>query len=278
MHSVGLKSFEAGFYFALLLKRIMDSQVVVITGGAQGIGFGIAGCFAGRGTRVVIADAKAEAAVEAAEKLKDAGAPDALGVGCDITRREDVEAMAFQVLEAFGRVDVLVNNAGISPFVHIMEMAPATFDKVVNVNLTGAFHCTQVLARHMIERVATGDGSGRIIFISSLAPHFSQPTQAEYSASKAGVEGLMRGFATALGPHGITANAIAPGMILTPMTQHYWTQPEPAEQIKKLVPLGRIGAPADIGNACLLLASPEAAYINGVVLPVDGGFSVLIKG
>jgi 3-hydroxybutyrate dehydrogenase len=102
----------------------MDSQVVVITGGAQGIGFGIAGCFAGRGTRVVVADAKAEAAVEAAQKLKDAGAPDALGIGCDITKREDVEAMATQVLEAFGRVDVLVNNAGISPFVHIMEMEP----------------------------------------------------------------------------------------------------------------------------------------------------------
>lgn len=88
----------------------------------------------------------------------------------------------------------------------------------------------------------------------------------------------MRGFATALGKHAITCNAIAPGMILTPLTAHHWEQPGPAEQIKKLVPLGRIGQPVDIGNACVLLASPEAAYINGAVVPVDGGFSVLIKG
>jgi len=252
----------------------MNHPVLIITGGAQGIGLGIARCFARKQYSVVIADMKEAQAREAAAQLKAEGAPDAMGIGCDITQRDQVESAVARVLEQFGRIDVLVNNAGISPFVDVMELAPELFDKVMNVNLTGGFHCAQLVGRHMIER----NEGGRIIFISSLAPKFSQPSQVEYSASKAGVEGLMRGFATALGKHGITSNAIAPGMILTPLTAHHWTQPGPAEQIKSLVPVGRIGVPEDIGNACVLLASPEAAYINGHVLTVDGGFSVLIKG
>ena len=127
----------------------------------------------------------------------------------------------------------------------------------------------------MLERDPEG---GRIIFISSLAPKFSQPSQAEYSASKAGVEGLMRGFATKLGRHGITLQRDCTGHDSHTLNRTSLAQPGPAEQIKSLVPVGRIGTPEDIGNACVLLASPEAAYINGAVLPVDGGFSVLIKG
>lgn len=249
-------------------------KTILITGGAQGIGLGIARCFARRNYSVALADLDLKAAQSAAQKLKDEGAPAALGIECDITNRAQVEAAFAEVLTEFGRLDVLVNNAGISPFVDVMELKPELFDKVLDVNLTGGFHCAQVAARHMIER---GEG-GRIIFISSLAPKFSQPSQAEYSASKAGVEGLMRGFATRLGREGITCNAIAPGMILTPLTEHYWSQPAPAEQIKQLVPVGRIGVPEDIGHAAVMLASPEAAYINGHVLVVDGGFSVLIKG
>ena len=256
----------------------MNTQVIFITGGAQGIGLGIASCFARQNATIVIADVQQTLAQEASEKLKQMGASDAMGLACDITQRSHVEGAVAAVIEKFGRINVLVNNAGISPFIHIMDLPPATFDKVLDVNLTGGFHCTQVVAKHMIERAHNGDAGGRIIFISSLAPHFSQPSQVEYSASKAGVEGLMRGFATALGPHGITSNAIEPGMILTPLTESYWTQPEPAEQIKKLVPVGRIGEPQDIGNVAVFLASPAAAYINGAAIPVDGGFSVLIKG
>ncbi len=256
------------------MNSTSNSQIVIITGGSRGIGFGIATCFARRGATLVIADVDEAAAQDAASKLNEAGAQQSFGVACDITKRGDVEAMAERVQSTFGRIDVLVNNAGICPFVDAMEMTPEVWQRTLDVNLTGAWHCTQVVARHMIQR----DQGGRIVFITSLAENLTQPSQVDYGASKAGLKMAMAGFATALGKHGITCNAVAPGMILTPMTEHHWSQPGPAEQIKKLVPVGRIGTPEDVGNAVVFLASSEAAYINGVTLRVDGGFQVLIKG
>lgn len=251
-----------------------SQQVVIITGGAQGIGFGIAECFAAKNATIVVADARLEAAQEAAASLKEKGASDTWGTNCDVTDRAQVDAMVDGVVERFGRIDVLVNNAGICPFVPIMEMSPEVWQRTLDVNLTGAYHCTQATAKHMIER---GQG-GRIVFITSLAENLAQPSQVDYCASKAGLRMAMAGFATALGPHHITCNAIAPGMILTPLTASHWTQPGPAEQIKTLVPVGRIGTPRDIGNAAVFLASPDSEYINGITLRVDGGFQVLIKG
>lgn len=252
----------------------MNPPIVLITGGSRGIGFGIATCFARRGATLVIADVDEAAAQEAATQLDAAGGHDSLGVRCDITDRAQVEAVVAQVEERYRRIDTVVNNAGICPFVDIMEMSPETWQKTLDVNLTAAFHCTQIVAKNMIAR---GEG-GRIVFITSLAETLTQPNQVDYGASKAGLQMTMAGFATALGKYGITCNAIAPGMILTPMTEHYWTQPEPAQRIKTLVPVGRIGTPEDIGNAAVFLASPEASYINGITLRVDGGFQVLIKG
>jgi L-rhamnose 1-dehydrogenase len=162
---------------------------------------------------------------------------------------------------------VLVNNAGICPFVDVMDISPEVWQKTLDVNLTGAFHCTQLVARRMIDQ---GDG-GRIVFITSLAENVAGPGQVDYAASKAGMRMTMRGFATALGKHGITCNAVAPGMILTDMTRDYWEQPGPAESIKQRVPVGRIGLPKDIGHAAVFLASPEAEYISGISLTVDGG-------
>jgi NAD(P)-dependent dehydrogenase (short-subunit alcohol dehydrogenase family) len=245
----------------------MSNQVVIITGGARGIGFGIGTCFARKGATVVVADLDLAAAQKAAEELKAAGAAETLGLACDIADRASVKKMVEDTLDGLGRIDVLVNNAGICPFVDIMEMSPEMWQKTIDVDLNGAFHCTQIVAKHMIER----GGGGRVIFITSLATEVTGPAQVDYAAAKSGLRGLMFGFATALGPHGITCNAVAPGMILTPMTEHYWLQPGPAEMIKKRVPVGRIGTPEDIGNAVVFLASPEAEYINGISLRVDGG-------
>ena len=245
----------------------MPAKVALITGAARGIGYGIATCLARQGTRIVIADMNGASAKKSAVQLaKDTGVK-TLGVACDVTSRRQVAAVVKKTIQQFGQIDILVNNAGIGPFVDIMEMSEEVFKKTLEVNLTGAFHCTQLVAKEMIKR---GQG-GRIIFITSLAVNVSSAAQGDYAASKAGLHMLMKSFAIALGPKGITCNGVAPGMILTDMTRFHWEKPEPAAFVKQRVPVGRIGTPEDIGNAVTLLCSDAAAYINGVGLIVDGG-------
>ncbi len=239
----------------------MSNKVAIITGGARGIGLGIAVCLARKDMRIVIADRDGAAARTAAERFGG------LGVACDVTDRAQITDLVQQTITRFGRIDVLVNNAGICPFVDVMEMDPATFKKTLDVNLTGAFHCTQLVAREMLARST----QGRIVFITSLAVNVTSAKQGDYAASKAGLHLLMKSFAIALGPHGITCNAVAPGMILTDLTRFHWEKPENAAFIKQRVPAGRIGTPEDIGQAVALLVSDEAGYINGVGLIVDGG-------
>jgi len=239
----------------------MNQKVAIITGAARGIGFGIATCLARDGFQIVIADMDGAAAQAAADQFGG------LGVACDVTQRAEVETLVQKTVAKLGRIDVLVNNAGICPFVDIMKMSEAMFKKTIDVNLNGAFHCTQLVAKEMIKR---GDG-GRIIFITSLAANVTSAMQGDYAASKAGMHMLMKSFAIALGPKGITCNAIAPGMILTDMTKFHWEEPENAAFIKERVPASRIGTPEDIGNAVALLVSDTASYINGVGLIVDGG-------
>lgn len=245
----------------------MSDKTAVITGAARGIGYGVATCLARKGIDIVIADMDGAAAKESAAHLAGEYGVKALGMACDITQRDQVETMVQETVRQCGGIDVLVNNAGICPFVDIMEMSEAMFKRTIDVNLIGAFHCTQIAAREMITRRK----GGRIVFITSLAVNVTGAAQVDYGASKAGLHMLMKGFAIALGPHGITCNAVVPGMIITDMTRHHWEKPEPAAAIKKRVPVGRIGTPEDIGNAVALLVTEEAAYINGVGLIVDGG-------
>ena len=244
----------------------MKDRVVIVTGGAKGIGYGIATCFARQGATLVIADANGDLAQASCEELGKLGVK-TLAVACDITDRAQVEAMVNKTVETFGQIDVLVNNAGICPFVDIMEMAPEMWNRTIDVNLNGAYHCTQLVARKMIER---GQG-GRVVFITSLAENVTGPAQVDYGASKGGLRMMMVGFATALGKHGITCNAIAPGMILTDMTRWHWEKPENAAFIKTRVPVGRIGTPEDIGKVAVFLASDDAAYVSGITIRVDGG-------
>ena len=242
-------------------------RIVVVTGAARGIGYGIASCFVRLGDAVVIADADGEAAVKAAQSLNQIRPSGSLGLTCDVRDRGQIEKTVTEVLARFGKVDVLVNNAGICPFVDALQLTPEIWHKTIDVNLTGPFHFTQLVAQHMIER---GRG-GRMIFITSLGENVINPNQVDYGASKGGLRMLMVGFATALGKYGITCNAVAPGMIMTDMTASYWTQEEAARQIKERVPVGRIGTPEDVGHAVVFLASEQAEYISGVSLRVDGG-------
>jgi NAD(P)-dependent dehydrogenase (short-subunit alcohol dehydrogenase family) len=245
----------------------MPAKVAIITGAARGIGYGIATCLARQGTQIVIADMNGDSAQKSAAQLATDTGVNTLGLACDITDRAQVESLVRETMQQFGQIDILVNNAGICPFVDIMEMSEAMFKKTIDVNLHGAFHCTQLVAREMLQR---GQG-GRIIFITSLAVNVTAAVQGDYAASKAALHMLMKSFAIALGPKGITCNGVAPGMILTDMTRFHWEKPEPAAFVKQRVPVGRIGTPEDIGNAVTLLCSDAAAYINGVGLIVDGG-------
>lgn len=249
----------------------MEHQVVIITGAARGIGFGIATCFAEKGASLVVADIDGEAAAGAADRLKAAGATAAVALATDVTDRSQIAAMLEATEERFGRADVLVNNAGICPFVDIMDITPEAFARTIAVNLTGAFHCTQLTAEKML---AAGT-RGRIIFITSLSENMVGPNQVDYAASKSGLRMLMAGFATRLGPYGITCNAIAPGIILTDLTRALLDSPGTSEWARGRIPVGRIGTPIDVGRAAVFLASREAEYINGITLRVDGGYQVL---
>ncbi len=243
------------------------TRTIVITGGSRGIGFGIATCFARLGERIAILDVDVAAATAAARQLEAVGAGPSCGIACDITQRAQVEAAVAEVDATMGGTDVLINNAGICPFIEVMQLDAKTWQRTLDVNLTGAFTCTQIVARGMIERAR----GGRVVFVTSLAENVTGPAQVDYGASKAGMKMTMVGFATALGRHGITCNAVAPGMIMTDMTAHHWTKPGPAEEIKQRVPVGRIGTPEDIGHAAVFLASAGAAYVSGITLRVDGG-------
>lgn len=245
----------------------MENQIVIITGGSRGIGFGIARCFAQKGASLVIADLDEQAAGRAAVELDGLGAVDSAGLPCDVADRQQVAEMVDKTVARFGRIDVLVNNAGICPFIEFMDLTPEVWQRTLDVNLTGAFHCTQLVARKMIER---GKG-GRIIFVTSLAENVSSSTQVDYGASKGGLRMLMVGSSIPLARHGITCNAIAPGMILTPMTAHHWLKPESQAFAKDRIPVGRMGTPEDIGKVAVFLASPDADYITGITIRVDGG-------
>jgi len=244
----------------------MKGKVVIVTGGARGIGFATAQCFAKQGADIVVADCDAANAARAAKDLEAMGVR-SLPVGCDVTDRPSVDAMVAKVVQTFGQIDVLVNNAGICPFIPVMEMSVPVFKRTIDVNLIGAFHCTQAVAAEMIKR---GKG-GRIIFITSLAENVTGEAQVDYGASKGGMRMLMVGFATALGKHRINCNAVAPGIILTDMGREHWEKPENQAFIKNRVPMGRIGYPEDIGKVAVFLASEAANYVHGISIRVDGG-------
>ena len=232
-----------------------DPRTVLITGGNRGIGLAIAQAFAAAGDRVAITH-------------RGSGAPDGLfGVRCDVTSGEDVDA-AFTAVEAeLGPVEVLVANAGITDDMLLLRMTEESFQRVLDANLTGAYRVAQRAAKGMLRA-----RRGRLIFVSSVVALVGSPGQANYAASKAGLIGLARSIARELGSRSITANVVAPGFIETDMTAEL-TEARRAEVLGS-VPLGRYGHAAEVAAAVQYLASPAAAYVSGVVLPVDGGLGM----
>ena len=241
-----------------------ENQVAVVTGAGRGIGHAIAVRLASEGARVASVSRTEANAQKTADEINAARADSAKAYAVDVADHAAVQTASAQILEDFGRVDILVNNAGVTRDGLSMRMSLDDWDTVLNTNLKGAFVFTQALLRPMIKQ-----RSGRIINISSIAGLTGNAGQANYSASKAGLIGLTKTLARELASRGITVNAVAPGLIETDMTTVL--SEEIRQAILQKVPLGKLGEPDDIAGAVAYLASPEAKYITGQVLTVDGG-------
>ena len=245
----------------------LENKVAFVTGGARGIGYGIARRFAEEGAFVVLADIAYTLAEEAAGRLAAETGRPALGLPCDVTDRPAVDAAVARTVEEFGGLDILVSNAGICPFVEFLDLDNPTWQRTLDVILTGSFNTGQAAARAMI----AGGRPGRIIFITSLATLSAAGNQADYAAAKSGERMLMAAMAVALGKHNITVNAVAPGVIYTEMGKHRWDVPAHREEFARETPGGRLGEPRDIANAALFLALEESEYVTGSTIRVDGG-------
>ena len=239
-----------------------DDKVVIVTGGARGIGKEIASQFCKEKAKIVLFDVNEELLKPTQKELGEHC--EAMGLTVDVTSLEDVEKNVNKVIDKFHRVDILVNNAGITRDNLILRLSENDWDKVLNVNLKGAFNCIKTVAKFMVKQ-----RYGRIVNISSIIGIMGNPGQVNYGASKAALIGITRTLSRELGSRNITVNAIAPGYIDTPMTQKLSDKVK--DEMFARIPLRRFGKPEDIAKAVLFMASGDASYINGQVLVVDGG-------
>lgn len=239
-------------------------KIVLVTGAGSGLGQGIAIRFAQAGARIIVHyRTSAQSAATVVAQIIDAGG-DAVALQADVTDESDVQRLIEQSVARFGRIDVLINNAGTYPLHSLLEMSTAQWDKVINANLRSAFLCTQAVARQMIAQ-----GGGSIINITSIEAENPAPLHSHYNAAKAGVAMLTKSSALELGKQNIRVNAVAPGLIWRDGIEQSW--PDGVQRWRSTAPLGRLGMPEDVADACLFLASPAARWITGATLLVDGG-------
>jgi 3-oxoacyl-[acyl-carrier protein] reductase len=244
----------------------LTGKVSIITGAGQGIGLATALKFAKEGAVVIAADVRQSSVDEVVKQCQTLGAK-AMGLVVDVTQREMVDAMVQRVLQAHGRIDVLVNNAGITQDARLQKMTIEQFDRVIDVNLRGVFHCAQAVADVMVTQ-----GSGVILNASSVVGVYGNFGQTNYAASKFGVIGFTKTWSRELGPKGVRVNAVAPGFVQTPILK---SMPDKViASMAERVPLKRLGEPEEIANVYAFLASDEASYVNGAVLEVSGGMTV----
>ncbi len=241
----------------------LAGKTAIITGGANGIGLSACERFAEEGASVIMADFDETAGRQHQAKFADKGL-DVTFVQVDVVDRTSVTHLVEKTLELFGKIDILINNAGITKDATLIKMDLADFQRVLDVNLTGVFNCTQSVVPHMIT-----NGSGKIINTSSVSGVYGNYGQTNYAATKAAIVGMTKTWAKEFGRKGINVNAVAPGFTATAMVSK---MPEKViDQMKAVVSLQRLGEPSDIANAYLFLASEESDYVHGHILHVDGG-------
>ncbi len=243
----------------------LENKVAIITGAGSGIGKETALLFAKEGAKVVVAEMNEKAGKETVEEINKNG--EGFFVKLDVSNREQAKQMVKTTLEKYGKIDVLINNAGIVQDAFLSKMTEEQWDKVINVNLKGVFNCSQAVVEVMMIQ-----GNGVIINTSSIVGLNGNVGQVNYAATKAGLIGMTKTLAKELGKKGIRVNAVAPGFIATPMTSNV---PEKIlEMMKEKTPLRRLGEAKDVAYAYLYLASDEANFVNGAVLCVDGGLII----
>lgn len=244
----------------------LENRIAIVTGAGQGIGKAIALRLAKEGAKVAVTDVSGKE-VETAKEIKDLGG-EALPLKLDVTKYQEAQDAARQVWEKFGRIDVLVNNAGVYPFRSFDEMEEGDWDRVLQINLKGTFNCTKAVLPYMKKQ-----GYGRIINISSVAGTVvGFMNLSHYCASKAGIVGFTKGLALEVAKHGIYVNAVAPGPIETPGAVS--AGKEAFEALKQMIPIGRLGKPEEVASIVLFLASEESSLITGQVIVADGGYTL----
>ena len=250
----------------------LAGKVAIVTGAARGIGRAIALRFGQEGASVAVVDLR-EAEGRQTVELIEASGGQALFVRADVSDSDQVQAMVAAVLNRWGTIYILVNDAGVCPFVGFLEMSEAVWDQVLDTNLKGYFLCSQAVAKIMVKQGV----KGRIIAVSSISSEFCGSSQAHYCASKAGINLLVKSMAISLGPYGITCNAVLPGTVETDINREALADPAVRDYWSKRAPLGRLGQPEDIAGPVLFFASEDSGWCTGAMLVVDGGTSVNLQ-
>jgi NAD(P)-dependent dehydrogenase (short-subunit alcohol dehydrogenase family) len=242
-----------------------SGQVVLVTGGGSGIGAGISLRFAQAGASVVVNYLTSETGAKGVVEEIEGMGREAIAVQANVSQAKDVGGLIARTLETFKRIDVLINNAGIFPLSTLLDMTEEQWDQVIDASLRSTFLCTKAVGVQMIDQ---GEG-GAIVNITSIEAENPAPMHSHYNAAKGGVHMFTKSVANELGPHGIRVNAVAPGLIWKEGIEQEW--PDGVQRWLKAAPLGRLGRPDDVADACLFLASPAARWITGASLLVDGG-------